>query len=140
MKKVIISIVLALTLTLKSKAQLGTTLYLSPYFTSVGVLYEFDKVMRPEIRFGSDRGFFTSSNIIQVNLCYDIVNKTDYEFYAGLGLIFLESSGGWVVPIGFNIYPFENKQMGLHIEASTFLDGIYTSIIPTWGFRYKLSK
>ncbi|MCU0441224.1 MAG: hypothetical protein MUE96_02410 [Bacteroidia bacterium] len=149
MKKIAIPILLALILNLESKAQLGTTFYQSPGFLTAGLMYEYNNFVRPEIRIGSTIGSFSSTNVFELLVNIDIVNKADYEFYAGAGLIaagFNERTGinqailALSVPVGFNIYPFENKQFGLHIDVSTFVFNETFDFLPRWGIRYKFRK
>ena len=48
---------------------------------------------------------------------YDIINKPDYELYAGLGYR-IGDFYGFVIPVGFNFYPFAKKNFGSHIEIA----------------------
>lgn len=142
---------LAFILNIEGKAQLGTTLYQSPDVMTAGLMYEFNNLVRPEIRIGVASGSFSSSNILELLVNFDIVNKTDYEFYAGAGLIaagfnqsrYTAINDGLIalsIPVGFNIYPFDNKQLGLHIDVSTLVFEATLSFLPRWGIRYKFRK
>lgn len=150
MKKIILPILFALIIKTESKAQLGTTFYQSPNIVNAGLMYEFGKFVRPEIRIGITSGSL-SNNVLELLVNFDIVDKADYEFYAGAGLVmdgFNQSrvtaiNDGLIalsVPVGFNIYPFENKQLGLNIDLSTIISGEEFGFLPRWGIRYKFSK
>ena len=69
----------------------------------IGINYEFNERFRPEIRFGTNNYFEDIS--LETVFTYDILNKPEYELYAGLGYRF-DLFSGLVVPIGLNVYPF----------------------------------
>ena len=98
--------------------------------------YEIKNRLRPELRIGTDNYFEDLS--VEGVITYDIVNKEDYEFYAGIG-IRAEDFSGVVVPIGLNLYPFTDKQFGFHIELAPLISD--ASILRgSWGIRYKFRK
>jgi hypothetical protein len=129
------------TIAFQSKAQLGATFNQSTYLSSVGVMYEFNDRIRPELRLGLNENFvWFESNTAEFAINYDIINKVDYEFYSGIAFLYADNMGqGLMIPLGLNIYPFENKQFGFNIEGATLFDGMIT-FIPRWGFRYKFNK
>ena len=104
----------------------------------VGFNYEFAEHIRPELRIGTDNYFELVS--IELEATYDILNKEDYEFYAGLGARF-NLYGGLVVPIGLNIFPFNKKSFGFHIELSPIITfGDESLLRGSWGIRYRFLK
>jgi hypothetical protein len=101
----------------------------------VGFNYEFADRIRPEVRIGTDNYFENIS--IELIGTYDILNKTDYEFYAGAGLRF-NLLDGLVIPVGLNIFPFESKNFGFHIELSPIFSFDDDSLLRgSWGIRYR---
>ncbi|MDH5382670.1 MAG: hypothetical protein OEW75_17575 [Cyclobacteriaceae bacterium] len=98
-----------------------------------GVGYEFMDHLKTELRIGTDV-FLTDASVEGI-LTYDILNKPDYEFYAGLGVRFGDFAG-FVYPIGFNFYPFEEKKFGFLIEFAPII-GNADVLRGGLGFRYK---
>jgi len=70
---------------------------------------------------------------------YKIINKNNYELYSGLGYGFsaFESYFGIIGAVGVNLYPFENKKLGFHIELNP-IKGDFSPLIirGSWGMRY----
>ena len=70
---------------------------------------------------------------------YKVLNKKNYEIYAGLGygLSAFDIFNGLIVAVGTNIYPFENKKLGFHIELNP-IKGDFSPLIikASWGMRY----
>ena len=113
-------------------AQFGVDIHMSniPFF---GLSYEIKERFRPEFRIGTDTYFDDFS--VEGIVTYDILNKPDYEFYAGLG-IRSNDFAGLVIPIGFNFYPFEEKKFGFLIELAPII-GESDILRGSLGFRYK---
>lgn len=130
MKKLIL--LLFLTLPTLASAQVGVDYHFSnlPF---LGINYEIKERVRPEIRIGTDTYFEDIS--IEGIVTYDILNKTDYEFYAGLG-IRSNDFAGLVIPIGLNFYPFTEKKFGFHIELAPII-GDEDILRDSLGIRYK---
>jgi len=110
-------LLLILFIPLLSFGQFGVSFHEStmPFF---GVSYEFGERFRPEIRLGTNNYFEDIS--LETVFTYDILNKPDYELYAGLGYRF-DAFSGMVIPIGLNFYPFAKKNFGFHIEVAPIL-------------------
>lgn len=110
------------------------------YFQSnvpyVGFNYEINERIKPEIRIGTDRYF--SDFTLEADVTYDILNKADYEFYAGLGYI-TNYNEGFVIPLGLNIFPFEKKDFGFLIEVSPII-GDDSILRGSLGIRYRFTK
>ena len=115
-------------------AQLGVA-YHQSNIPFIGINYEIIDLLRPEIRIGTDN-FFTDTSL-ELVVTYDILNKEDYELYAGLGGR-IESFAGIVIPIGLNIYPFEVKQFGFQIEIAPLV-GSWVVLRGSWGIRYRFN-
>jgi len=102
----------------------------------VGLNYEIKNKLRPELRIGTDNYFDETS--IEAVLTYDIVNKDDYELYAGIGGR-LNGLEGLVIPIGVNVYPLSTKQFGFHIELAPII-GETSVLRGSWGIRYQFNR
>lgn len=98
--------------------------------------YELEDRFRPEFRISADNYFEALS--AEAILTYDIVNKSDFEFYAGLGYRGYDFRG-LTVPIGINVYPFEVKKFGFHIELTPIL-GEESLLRGSWGIRYRFKS
>ena len=114
-------------------AQFGVSFHQSK-LSFVGFNYEFIERVRPELRIGADSYFEEIS--IEVVGTYDIINKADYEFYAGLGARF-NLYDGIVIPIGLNIFPFSSKNFGFQMELSPIVFGDDDLLRGSWGIRYR---
>ncbi|WP_057937027.1 hypothetical protein [Algoriphagus resistens] len=104
----------------------------------IGVNYQFGERFIPEFRLGTDTYLEDLSAELVANY---IFKKTDrFEFYGGAGLR-VGSFDGIVVPVGLNIYPFEQKDFGFHIEGAPILgfedDSLFRG---SFGIRYRFSK
>ena len=133
MKRIII--LLLITVPFFSYGQFGVSFYQSnlPF---VGLSYEFNNKLRPEVRLGTDNYFDAMS--VEGVLTYDFFKKEDYDIYGGLG-VRVNNYTGLVIPIGINIYPFTAKQFGFHIELAPII-GENAILRGSWGIRYKFRK
>ena len=102
----------------------------------LGVSYEIKNKLRPELRIGTDTYFEEIS--VEGIITYDILNKEDYEVYAGLGGR-VNGFAGLVIPLGLNVYPLTTKQFGFHIELAPII-GESSLLRGSWGIRYRFSK
>jgi len=102
----------------------------------VGINYEIKDKWRPELRIGTDNYFEELS--LETVITYDFLNRTDYEFYSGLG-VFMQGYYELVIPVGMNFFPFESKKFGFHIEL-TPLVGEFNGLRGRWGIRYRFKK
>ena len=102
----------------------------------LGVNKQLGETWLPEFRVGTDQYFEDLSVELAANY---ILKKTDrYDFYAGLG----GRVGGYtgiVIPVGLNIYPFEQKDFGFHIEAAGIV-GELSLFRGSFGIRYRFLK
>jgi len=120
-------------------AQFGVAYYQSD-IQFIGLSYEINDRFRPEISFGVDQNLENVPLMLDIN--YDIINKVHYELYAGLGVAFFPSSEqqGITIPIGLNIFPFEQQRIGVHIEALPTLLTDNPLLLGSWGIRYQFGK
>lgn len=134
MKKIYI-VILLLFISTVSFAQFGASFNQSnlPF---VGLSYEINNRLLPELRIGTDNYFDDTSLELAINYIFKR-NKT-VNVYAGLGgrVRILE---GIVIPVGLNIYPFEEKNFGFQIELAPIL--WESSLLRgSWGIRYRFEK
>ncbi|GAA0877415.1 hypothetical protein GCM10009119_03830 [Algoriphagus jejuensis] len=104
----------------------------------LGVNYQFGERFIPEFRIGTDSYFSDLSAELVANY---IFKKSDrFEFYGGAGPR-VGNFSGVVVPVGLNIYPFDQKDFGFHIEGAPIIgfedDSIFRG---SFGLRYRFSK
>ncbi|WP_296699487.1 hypothetical protein [Algoriphagus sp.] len=104
----------------------------------LGVNYQFGQRFIPEFRVGTDTFFEDLSAELAANY---IFKKTDrFEFYGGAGLR-VGSFDGIVVPVGLNIYPFDQKDFGFHIEGAPILGFNDNQVFRgSVGIRYRFIK
>lgn len=103
----------------------------------VGVNYTFSERFMPELRIGTDQYF---DNItLEPTISYQYVQREEYQFYAGLGVLLSEYNTGIVIPAGLLLYPFTNKKFGFHIEATPIIldNSIFRG---SWGIRYRFLR
>lgn len=104
----------------------------------VGINYEFKDRFRVEPRIGVDN--FLDDVSIELIATYDVVNKQDFEIYAGFGLRAGDFSGP-VVPVGLNLFPFEDKRFGFHMEIAAVAFFEDDSVLRgSWGIRYRFLR
>lgn len=105
--------------------------------------YGFGDRFRVEARVGTDLNL--QNVTAEAIVTYDLLDKPDYELYAGLGG---RTNGltGFVVPVGLNVYPFASKRFGFHIEVAGLLAvpletiGDDSVLRGSWGIRYRFLK
>ena len=102
----------------------------------IGVNHQFGDRFIPEFRVGTDQYFDDLSAELAANY---MLKKTDrYEFYAGLGGR-VGSYSGILIPVGLNIYPFEQKDFGFQMEAAGIV-GDANLLRGSFGIRYRFMK
>lgn len=101
-----------------------------PFF---GMSYEIKDKLRPEVRIGMNT-FFDDASIEGV-LTYDVLNKDEYEFYAGAG-VRTGNFTGLVIPLGFNFYPWTTKNFGFQFELAPII-GDQDILRGSLGIRYR---
>ncbi|WP_332912169.1 hypothetical protein [Algoriphagus boritolerans] len=102
----------------------------------LGVNKQLGEKWLPEFRVGTDNFIDNVSLELVIN---HIFYKNDrIDFYGGLGGR-IQSFEGLVIPVGLNIYPFERKDFGLHIEAAQFI-GEGNIFRGSFGIRYRFLK
>lgn len=102
----------------------------------VGISYEINNRFLPELRIGTDNYIGATSLELAVN--YIFKRNETVDVYAGLGIM-VGNFRGIVVPVGLNIYPFDNKNFGFQIELTPIVGG--TGILRgSGGIRYRFLK
>lgn len=102
----------------------------------LGVNKQLGERWLPELRVGTDQYFEDLSLELDANY---ILKKTErFEFYGGLGGR-IGDFAGLVVPLGLNIYPFEQKDFGFHIEGAGLV-GEESIFRGSFGIRYRFLK
>ncbi|MFP4291066.1 MAG: hypothetical protein ACLFQ0_05530, partial [Cyclobacteriaceae bacterium] len=138
MKVLIASTGLLFTLSTTAFAQLGLSFHQSnlPF---AGISYGVGERFLPELRLGTDNYFDNTSLELVVN--YVFVKKESLQAYGGLGAR-TQIFDGVLIPLGVNIYPFEQKNFGFHMElAGLFGDGEGGGLLRgSWGIRYRFLK
>jgi hypothetical protein len=132
MKKYGILAVFLCLLHTKSFGQLGIDFHQSgiPF---IGLTYDLKERFLTELRISTDIELTNISP--EFIFAYKIARTETLNFYAGLGAranVFY----GLVVPVGFALYPFENKQFGFQIEMAPLI-GEEMILRGSWGIRYR---
>lgn len=117
--------------TLNASAQFGVSYHQSS-MPFLGFNYEMEDQFFAEIRAGANNYFENVAFEMTAN--YIFLKHPDYEVYGGIGGRTTRFSG-LVVPTGVNVYPFENRHFGFHIEAAG-LFGEVAVLRASWGIRY----
>ncbi len=141
MKKLVLIIILIL-LVKVSYAQFGVSYHLNNAY--IGFNYQINDRFLPEARFST---FNTFDEIDwEVNLSYIFLRKDVVDAYAGAGITYFgdfSNDGQFinflVVPIGLNIYPFENKSFGFLIEIAPMI-GSEPVLRGNVGLRFRFMK
>ena len=106
-------------------------------FVSVG--YEINKRLMPELRLATDIDLDDNFSP-ELVLLYQFSNRDAYEFYAGLGYR-VNTFQGLVLPVGLNIFPFNQQNFGFHIEVAPLLEPDGAKVLRgSWGIRYRFIK
>ena len=115
-----------------------------PDGSMIGVNAKVGENFLPELRTRTNFPFDWLPVEFVVN--YLFVKKDDYQIYSGLGGNYssYNSSASVVLPVGINLYPFENKKFGFHIEISGIIgdsEEIFllrrSYLRGSWGLRYR---
>ena len=118
--------------------KIGVAYY--PTVSMVGVNAKVGERFLPELRTQTNFPFDWLPVEFVVN--YLFVKKDDYQIYTGLGGNYSSyySSASVVLPVGINLYPFENKKFGFHIEIAGIIGESYPVedyLRGSWGLRYR---
>lgn len=100
----------------------------------LGINYEINERVRPELRIGTNTLLDDLS--FEGVVTYDVLDQEDYEFYAGLGARTSDYSG-IVIPLGLNFYPFTTKNFGFHMELAPIIGDAGDLLRGAWGIRYR---
>ncbi len=130
-KKILTAIVFSV-VSLSASAQFGVS-YHESSMPLLGFGYELEDRYFAELRVGTNNYFENLSFELTAN--YIFINEDDFDFYGGVGGRTTDFSG-LVIPAGVNVYPFENKRFGVHMEAAG-LFGETAVFRASWGIRYR---
>jgi hypothetical protein len=114
----------------------------SPNGGQVAYAYEVNDKFRPEIRLFADT--FIEDLFLKVMLNYNMERNDSYEFYSGVtAYTAIAEDMTIMIPVGLNIYPFEQKQFGFQMEFSPSFPfgapwGPYFT--GSWGIRYRFNR
>ncbi len=92
--------------------------FLASNFPQLTVNYEINERIRPGVSFGTDT--YLEDISIELTATYDLLDRSEFEVYAGAGVRFNYFSG-LVIPIGVNVYPFETDRLGFKIEMAPII-------------------
>jgi hypothetical protein len=116
-------------------AQFGVSFHQSniPF---VGINYEAGRRLLVEARIGADV-YFEDLHLEAVGV-YRFGRSEEVHPYIGLGARMDDANFGFglLLPIGMNIYPFENKRFGFHIELAPIVAEVGV-LRASWGIRYR---
>ncbi len=133
MKKVIILIVLA-SMSYAAEAQFGVSYHL--LHSNINFNYQFNEKFIPEVRLSTNRDFDFLD--LEATFSYVFHRNSLVDAYAGAG-ISTENYTYLMVPVGLNIYPFEQKNFGFLLEVSPML-GENAYLRGDVGIRYRFMK
>ena len=107
-------------------------------FVALG--YEIGDRFSPELRINTD--IYLDNINFEIVGTYDLIQKEDFDLYAGLGGILTPEFSGVVAPVGFVFYPFSEKRFGFHIELAPIHGeanyfGEAWVLRGSWGIRYE---
>ena len=133
MKRILFVFLLFVGVKTVTHAQIGTSVQFSsiPFW---GINYEIKDRFKPELRLSSDTYFVDVS--VEIIATYDILDKEDFELYAGLGGRFPILSG-FVIPVGLNLHPFQKKNFGFIFEVTPVFGADSNLLRGSLGFSYK---
>ncbi|HCX24941.1 MAG: hypothetical protein CMB80_06500 [Flammeovirgaceae bacterium] len=132
------------------KSPLILLLVLSSFagFSQIGISYHQSQLSFFGVNYQTSERFLTefrlNTNTLiedlspELVLHYQFVKKETHEAYAGIGGRF-QIDEGMVVPLGFNLFPFNKKQFGFHTEVAAII-GENNVFRGSWGIRYIFKK
>ena len=133
--KHLFSLLLLFFLGLSAKAQFGISYHQSA-IPFIGFNYTINERFMPELRLGTDS--YLDDVSIEGVFNYNFVQKEDYRLYAGFGFYY-GGQGAASIPLGIQLYPFENKRFGFQIEATPII-GEINLLRGSWGIRYRFNR
>jgi hypothetical protein len=102
----------------------------------LGVNKQIGEKWLPEFRVGTDN--FIDDVSLELVVNHIFYKNERIDFYGGIGGR-VQSFAGLVIPVGLNIYPFEQKDFGFHIEAAGLV-GEQSLFRGSFGIRYRFLK
>jgi hypothetical protein len=136
MRKLLPALFVFIAINFQAKAQIGVAYHQSS-LPFIGINYQIGERFIPEARLGVN--YFFEDVSLELVLQYAVLAHENYQLYVGLGGNNQNESTSLVIPIGINLYPFENKQFGFHLEVAPLINE--SSILRgSWGIRYRFLK
>ena len=123
---------------IKGFTQVSVSFYNSS-LSKIGVAYNFNDKLWTELKVYSNTVFEDITPELVV--CYNVINKEKYNFYAGIGGV-VNYFNGIVLPVGVQFSPFEKfANFSLHIECEPTFDFESEFLLQSsWGLRYMFNK
>ncbi len=118
-----------------SFAQLGVNYHQSA-IPFIGLTYDIRTRLVAELRLATDVEISNFSP--ELIVAYKFASNENFNFYGGVGGR-ANVLTGLVVPLGFALYPFDNKQFGFHIEATPLI-GEELVLRGSWGIRFRFKN
>ncbi|MBS3806152.1 MAG: hypothetical protein KGY60_01495 [Bacteroidales bacterium] len=118
-----------------ASAQFGVS-YHESSMPFLGFNYELDDQFFGELRVGTNHYFEDITFELTAN--YIFVKNSNFDLYGGIGGRTSHFSG-LVIPAGLNLYPFEDKHFGFHLEAAGMF-GEGSILRASWGIRYRFGS
>lgn len=119
----------------KSQAQFTGGLYTNGHHLAWALGYNIHDKFWADARFLS--GYNLDSFTPEIAVHYNLVRRTNHDFYAGLGAIVNEETG-LLVPFGLSLHPFEKlRNLCFDLEIKLFIDDSSDPyILGGFGLRY----
>ncbi|EMR02628.1 hypothetical protein [Cesiribacter andamanensis] len=135
MKPLFFCVALLLTASISSFAQLSVGYHQSS-LPMLAIGYEIKGRLMPELRLATDIDLEEDFSP-ELVLSYQVLDKSSYEVYAGLGYR-ANAFQGPLLPLGLNLYPLERKAFGFHLELAPILV-VESGLVlrGSWGIRYR---
>ncbi|MFQ3214070.1 MAG: hypothetical protein ACI9XJ_002532 [Marivirga sp.] len=133
MRKLLPALFILIAINFQAKAQIAVAYHQSS-LPFIGINYQIGERFIPEARIGVN--YFFEDVSLELSLPYVLATNENYQFYAGIGGRIQGNETSLVIPVGINIFPFEHKQFGFHIELAPLINT--PSILRgSWGIRYR---
>ncbi len=115
-------------------AQFGVSFHQSnlPF---IGFNYQIGEKWLPEARVSVDNYFYDLG--VEITANYIVKSTEEIDLYTGLGgrLAVLD---GIMIPVGINVYPFQKKGFGFHLELAGLIPFQDDPVLRgSWGIRYR---
>ncbi len=108
----------------------------------IEVAYEVNERFVPSARIGTN--VLMEDFVLELAGLYQFKEADEYEAYAGGGIRFGDAAGYddnvyIVIPVGLNVFPFQRKGFGFHMELAPMFGG-EAILRGSFGIRYRFEK